>query len=77
VSSFISAVLGVVFPGPGAIYLSQTSNFRAPVYLGDTITATVEIVHIREDKPVVTFSTTCTNQDGQLVVDGQAVLLCP
>ena len=77
VASYISAVLGSVFPGTGSIYLSQSSKFKAPVYMGDTITTTVEVVAIREDKPVVTFNAVCENQDGQTVIEGQAVLLCP
>ena len=77
VAGHVSAVLGTVLPGPGTIYLSQTLSFRAPVYVGDTITTTATIVHIREDKPVVTLRTTCTNQDGTLVIDGEAVVLAP
>jgi acyl dehydratase len=64
-------------PGPGSIYIKQTLNFRAPVFIGDTITATVTITNIREDKPIITLDTTCTNQDEILVIDGQAILLAP
>ncbi len=75
VAGLISAVLGTQLPGPGCVYLSQTLQFRAPVYLGDTVTATVEAIKVRDDKPIVTFKTTCVNQDGQTVIEGEAVLL--
>jgi 3-hydroxybutyryl-CoA dehydratase len=73
--SYISAILGTKFPGPGTIYLSQTVSFLAPVYLGDTITATVTVSKYRAEKGVLTLLTECTNQDGVKVVDGQAVVL--
>lgn len=75
VAGVISAALGMVLPGPGAIYLSQTLNFLRPVYPGDTVTAAVEVVAYREDKGIVTLRTTCANQAGDPVVDGEAVLL--
>ncbi len=71
----ISAALGMDLPGPGAIYLSQTLKFLRPVYPGDTVTATVEVIAFREDKGIVTLRTTCANQAGEPVVDGEAVLL--
>lgn len=74
---YISAILGTTLPGPGSIYLSQTLSFHAPMFLGDVITTTVTIHHIREDKPVVTARTECVNQEGIAVVTGEAVLLCP
>jgi 3-hydroxybutyryl-CoA dehydratase len=75
VAGVISAVLGNVLPGPGAIYLSQTLKFLRPVFPGDTVTATVEVTAYREDKGIVTLQTICTNQSGLTVVDGEAVLL--
>ncbi|MCS6817126.1 MAG: MaoC family dehydratase [Blastocatellia bacterium] len=77
VASLISTVLGRQLPGPGTIYLSQRLEFIRPVYPGDTITATVEVIHLREDKPVVTLATRCTNQHGEEVVRGEAVVLAP
>lgn len=77
VAGFISGVLGSVLPGPGAIYLGQTLNFRAPVYVGDTVTATVTVTKIREDKPIVTLRTVCLNESNQVVIEGEAVMLCP
>lgn len=73
--SYVSAILGTKFPGPGTIYLSQSVSFLAPVYLGDTITATVTVSKFRPEKGVLTLLTECTNQDGVKVVDGQAVVL--
>ena len=71
----ISAVLGNKLPGQGTIYLSQQIEFLAPVYIGDTITATVEIVAWRADKRIMTLKTDCHNQDGKPVVAGKAVVL--
>lgn len=70
----ISAVLANKLPGPGTIYLGQEVKFTAPVFLGDTITATCEITEIREDKHIVKLSTTCVNQDGKTVVAGMATV---
>jgi 3-hydroxybutyryl-CoA dehydratase len=75
VTGYISTVLGTIFPGPGTIYLSQTLEFKAPVFIGDTITAVVEVLAIKETKPIVTLRTDCLNQDGKIVVSGQAVVL--
>ncbi len=76
-AGLISAVLGTKLPGPGSIYLNQSITFRAPVFINDTITATVKVSGIREDKPILTLETVCTNQDGAVVLDGEAVLLLP
>jgi 3-hydroxybutyryl-CoA dehydratase len=73
--SYLSAVLGTKFPGPGTIYLSQNISFLGPVYLGDTITATVTVSKYRPEKAILTLITECWNQDGVKVVDGQAVCL--
>lgn len=71
----ISAVLGNKLPGPGSIYLSQQIEFLAPVFIGDTITATVEVTSWRQDKRILTLKTDCYNQEQKQVVTGQAVLL--
>lgn len=73
-ASLISAVLGIQLPGPGTIYLGQELKFMAPVYLGDDITATVEIIELREDKKIVKLNTTCVNQDGKTVISGVATV---
>lgn len=74
-ASLISAVLANKLPGRGTVYLSQTLRFTAPVFLGDTVTARVVVKGVREDKPVVTLETFCTNQRGERVVEGEAVVL--
>jgi len=76
-AGLISAVLGTELPGPGSIYLSQSINFRAPVFIGDTITAMVTVVKVREGKPIVTLETICKNQNDVVVLKGEAVLLAP
>ena len=73
-SGLISAVLGNQLPGPGTIYLGQELKFMAPVYLGDDITATVEVVELRPDKRIVKLNTTCVNQDGKTVISGMATV---
>jgi 3-hydroxybutyryl-CoA dehydratase len=74
-AGLISATLASDLPGPGTIYLSQTLQFKAAVFPGDTITTTVEVKHVRPDKPIVTLSTVCINQDDVVVLEGEAVVL--
>lgn len=73
--SLISATLANELPGPGTVYLSQQLTFRAPVFLGDVITATVEIVTWDPVKRLATLSTTCSKQDGTVIVSGEASVL--
>lgn len=75
VTGLISAVLGTKLPGEGAIYMGQEIKFLAPVYIGDEITATVEIIELIPDKNRVICSTICTNQNGKEVISGKATLL--
>ena len=75
VAGLMSSVIATDLPGPGCVYLSQTLRFKAPVYLGDTITVHIEVIKRREDKPIVTLATVCTNQDGTTVIEGEAVVL--
>ena len=74
-AGFISAVIGTALPGANSIYVSQELNFKAPVMIGDTVTATVEVIELIAEKRRVILRTTVTNQDGVLVVDGRAVML--
>ncbi len=67
--SFISAA-GAKLPGV-VIFLGATDKFLAPVRIGDTITATAEVIGVRKDKGIVTLKATCTNQKGQTVVEGE------
>ena len=65
-AGFISAVLAMKLPGPGTIYLSQFMEFKAPVRIGDTVTARVEVKEKVTEKNRVKLRTTCVNQDGTL-----------
>jgi len=73
--AFISAVLGQEFRERRIVYLSQTMKFTAPAFIGDTITTTATVTRIREDKPVVTLETVCSNQDGVVTLKGEAVVM--
>ena len=73
--AFISAVLGNEFRERKIVYLSQTMKFVAPVFIGDTVTATGTITNIREDKNIVTLETVCTNQNGDVLVKGEAAVM--
>jgi 3-hydroxybutyryl-CoA dehydratase len=68
----LSNILGNILPGHGTIYLSQEVRFLAPVRIGDTITARVEVIELLPEKNRAKFKTTCINQDGKEVVDGTA-----
>jgi 3-hydroxybutyryl-CoA dehydratase len=74
-AGLISAVLANKLPGTGTVYLSQSLTFVAPVYPGDTVTARVTVTKVREDKPIVTLETVCTNQRDEPVIRGEAVVL--
>jgi 3-hydroxybutyryl-CoA dehydratase len=76
-AGFISTIMGTRLPGPGTIYLKQELKFLAPVHIGDTITARAEVVEIIADKNRVRFKTTCSNQKGTLVLDGEAIVSPP
>lgn len=73
--AFISAVLGNEFSERKIVYLSQTLRFTAPVFIGDTVTATATVKNIREDKPIITLETVCTNQNGDILVTGEAAVM--
>ena len=73
--AFISAVLGQEFAERKIVYLSQTMRFTAPVFIGDTVTVTSVISHIREDKGIVTLDTTARNQNGETLVTGESKVM--
>ncbi len=75
-AGLISAVLGTQLPGHGTIYVGQTLHFRAPVKIGDTVTATVEVTALDPAKQRVTLKTTCT-VGGRVVIDGEATVMPP
>lgn len=76
-ASFISTVIAMKLPGPGTIYAGQDLQFRAPVFIGDTVTATVECTEKLDERKWAKFKTTVTNQDGKAVVVGTATVIPP
>ena len=74
---FFSTIVGNILPGHGTIYLSQEVKFLAPVRIGDTITAKVDLLELIPEKNRAKFRTSCTNQDGKLVADGIAWTMPP
>ena len=74
--ALISTVLGTQLPGPGTIYLKQDFTFRRPVSLGDNLTVTVTVVEKREHHQIL-LDCACTNQEGDVVIDGQALVKAP
>lgn len=75
-ASLISAVLGMRLPGPGAVYLSQTLNFKGPVKIGDVVTIAVEVVELVEQGRKCKLACTC-EVDGKVVLDGEAIVMVP
>jgi len=76
-AAFISNILGNQLPGPGAIYIRQELNFRAPVRIGDTIKARVEVIDMNVEKNQIRLKTQCINQAGTVVIDGEATVSPP
>ena len=74
VSGLISAVLGTQLPGPNSVYLGQDLKFTAPVKIGDTVTVVVTVTEKRDDKRIIKLHTTVSNQRGEMVIDGNAVV---
>lgn len=77
VTGLISSVLAMQLPGPGSIYISQSVKFMAPVRIGDTVRAEVEITEVNAEKNRVKLATRCYIQDGTQVIDGEAVIMPP
>ncbi|HEX2840145.1 MaoC family dehydratase [Hyphomicrobium sp.] len=75
-AGYISAVFGMKLPGPGAIYISQTLNFKAPVKIGDTVVTTVKLIELFPEKKRAKFETVCT-VNGKPVLTGEALLMVP
>jgi acyl dehydratase len=72
-SAILNAVVAEDLPGPGTVFLQVDWNFTAPVRPGDTITGAVEVVEVREDKPITKLKTSVRRQDGVVVLEGTAV----
>ena len=73
-SGLLNAVVAEDLPGPGSVFLHVDWSFKAPVRPGDEITAEVEVLEAREDKPITRLRTTITNGDGTVVLDGTALV---
>ena len=76
-AGFFSTVLGTKLPGAGSIYVSQTLSFKAPVRIGDTVTGRVEVLELNAEKNRVRIKTTCTNQEGVIVLSGEGLVSPP
>lgn len=78
VGSLLSNAIGMRLPGPGTIYMEQDMRFLKPVHIGDTITARLEVAEIlNETKRILKLTTQVANQQGDLVIDGYAVVKAP
>jgi len=76
-SSLFSTILGTIFPGEGTVYLNQCTKFVKPVFVGDTITAEVEVTKIEGSKKILVLATRCYNQNQELVAEGEAKVKFP
>lgn len=72
-SAILNAVVAEDLPGPGTVFLHVDWNFRAPVRPGDAITGAVEVLEVRQDKPITRLRTTVTRDDGTVALEGTAV----
>jgi acyl dehydratase len=75
--SMFSKIFGTIYPGNGGIYLHQSSKFLRPVFVGDHITAEVELIDFHPEKRIGVFATRCFNGAGDMVVDGEAKIKMP
>jgi 3-hydroxybutyryl-CoA dehydratase len=71
-AGLLNALVAMDLPGPGTVFMSQSLNYRRPVYVGDTLTATAEVLALKADKPVCRLAFAVTNQDGETVLDADA-----
>jgi acyl dehydratase len=76
-AGLVSAAIASRLPGPGSIYLGQTLRFTKPVRIGDTVTVKLEVIEKIPAKRRVRLATTCTNQKGETVMDGEATVMVP
>jgi acyl dehydratase len=66
--------MGGRLPGHGTVYLGQSLSFKAPVFINEEVEASVEVVKVREDKPIITLRTLCVKSDGTIAIEGEAVV---
>jgi acyl dehydratase len=70
-SGMLNALVAMDLPGAGTVFMSQTLSYKAPTYLGDQLTAEVEVLSLKPDKPVCQLRATITNQDGTVILEGE------
>lgn len=75
VASLFGGLLGSKLPGKGTIHLGQTLQFSKPVYINEEVEATIKVVSMRSDKPVITFDVTCVKDNGEIAITGEAVVI--
>jgi acyl dehydratase len=73
-TALFNALVAEQLPGPGSVFLHQEWDYPAPVYIGDTVTAQVEVIEARDDKPITRLRCTATRSDGSVVLTGQSVV---
>ncbi|HKV43954.1 MAG TPA: MaoC family dehydratase [bacterium] len=71
-AGLLNALVAMDLPGPGTVFMSQSLTYRAPVYVGDLLTATVEVAGLKPEKPVCHLTFTVSNQRGEVVLDADA-----
>ena len=76
VSSLFSGLFGSILPGEGCVYKSQNLRFRKPIFLGDNVTARIEITNINKDEKVINFKTYCLVKN-RIMIDGSAEIFIP
>jgi 3-hydroxybutyryl-CoA dehydratase len=76
-ASLISTVIGGTLPGPGSVYVSQQLRFLKPVFIGDTVTARVTVAELIAEKQRVRLTTSCENEDGDVVAEGESLVQVP
>lgn len=76
-TSFLSRLLGMELPGQGSVYLEQSLKFKKPVFIGDTVTASAEILAIDHERGIIHLETICRKQDDTVVLTGEAKMMMP
>ena len=70
-AGMLNALVAMDLPGPGTVFMSQSLKYLAPTYLGDTVSAEIEVLALKPDKPVCQLRATITNQDGTVLLEGE------
>lgn len=74
VASLFGGLLGSRLPGEGTIHLGQSLSFKEPIFINERVKAEIEVIHIRKDKPIITFKTVCHKTNGDIAITGEAVV---